>query len=79
MQVGASARTLERGFLAGTGVPFGRWRSLLRLQSAIPALAAGDPVGAVARRVGYESPSAFVAAFRRETGSTPAAYFRDAG
>jgi AraC-like DNA-binding protein/quercetin dioxygenase-like cupin family protein len=75
-EVGASARTLERGFLTGTGVPFGRWRSLLRLQAAIPALATGDPVGAVARRVGYESASAFVAAFRRETGTTPAAYFR---
>ena len=75
-EVGASARTLERAFLAGTGVPFGRWRSLLRLQAAIPALAAGDPVGTVARRVGYESPSAFVAAFRRETGTTPAGYFR---
>ena len=75
-EVGASARTLERGFLTGTGVPFGRWRSLLRLQAAIPALATGDPVSAVARRVGYESASAFVAAFRRETGSTPAAYFR---
>ncbi|HEX9066862.1 MAG TPA: helix-turn-helix transcriptional regulator [Streptosporangiaceae bacterium] len=75
-EVGASARTLERGFVAGTGVPFGRWRSLLRLQSAIPALAAGDPVAAVARRAGYESASAFVAAFRRETGTTPAAYFR---
>ncbi len=28
------------------------------------------------RRVGYESVSAFVAAFRRETGMTPARYFR---
>jgi AraC-like DNA-binding protein len=33
-------------------------------------------VGNVARHVGYESASAFVAAFRRETGVTPAAYFR---
>jgi len=40
------------------------------------ALAAGEPVGNVARRVGYESVSAFVAAFRRETGVTPARYFR---
>jgi AraC-like DNA-binding protein len=29
----------------------------------------------VAGRVGYENPSAFVAAFRRQTGLTPAAYF----
>jgi len=39
-------------------------------------LAAGQPVSAVAGRVGYETPSACVAAFRRETGYTPAAYFR---
>ena len=76
LEVGASARTLARAFTAGTGLPFGRWRGLLRLQAAIAALAAGEPVGNVARHVGYESPSAFVAAFRRETGMTPAAYFR---
>ncbi len=75
-QAGASERTLARAFLAGTGVPFGRWRTLLRLQAALPALAAGQPVGNVARHVGYESTSAFVAAFRQETGLTPAAYFR---
>jgi AraC-like DNA-binding protein/quercetin dioxygenase-like cupin family protein len=75
-EVGASARTLARAFNADTGLPFGRWRGLLRLQASIAALAAGEPVGNVARHVGYESASAFVAAFRRETGMTPAAYFR---
>jgi AraC-like DNA-binding protein len=75
--VGASERTLARAFQAGTGIPFGRWRILLRLQAALPALASGQPVGSVARRVGYESTSAFVAAFRQETGLTPAAYFHD--
>jgi AraC-like DNA-binding protein len=40
------------------------------------ALAAGEPVGNVARHVGYESASAFVAALRKETGVTPARYFR---
>ncbi len=74
-QVGASARTLARAFVADTGLPFGRWRALLRLQAAIAGLAAGEPVGNVARHVGYESSSAFVAAFRRETGMTPARYF----
>ena len=77
-QVGASERTLAREFQAGTGMTFGRWRTLLRLQAALPGLAAGRPVSAVARQVGYESASAFVAAFRRETGHTPAAYFRPA-
>jgi AraC-like DNA-binding protein/quercetin dioxygenase-like cupin family protein len=73
--VGASERTLARAFVAGTGLPFGRWRSQFRVQAALPLLAAGEPVGRVAPRVGYETPSAFVAAFRRETGVTPAAYF----
>lgn len=74
--VGASERTLARAFLAETGVSFGRWRILLRMQAALAALAGGEPVGNVARQVGYESDSAFVQAFRRETGVTPAAYFR---
>jgi AraC-like DNA-binding protein len=75
-EMGASGRTLARAFAAETGVPFGRWRTLLRLQAALPMLAAGQPVSRVAGRVGYDTPSAFVAAFRRETGQTPASYFR---
>jgi AraC-like DNA-binding protein len=74
--VGASERTLARAFLADTGVSFGRWRTLLRLRAALGALAAGEPVGNVARHVGYDSDSAFVQAFRRATGVTPSMYFR---
>lgn len=73
---GASERTLARAFLAETGVSFGRWRTMLRMQTALTELAAGEPVAVVARRVGYDSDSAFVQAFRRETGVTPGAYFR---
>ena len=76
-QVGASGRNLARAFLADTGVPFGRWRTLLRLQAALPALAGGEPVGNVARYVGYDSTSAFVAAFHRETGMTPLSFVRN--
>jgi AraC-like DNA-binding protein len=76
IQAGASGRTLARTFLADTGMSFGRWRRLVRLRAALPRLAAGQAVGTVARHVGYETPSAFVAAFRKETGLTPAAYFQ---
>jgi len=75
-QVAASDRTLARAFAAETGVPFGRWRTLLRLQAALPMLARGEPVSRVAGRVGYDTTSAFVAAFRRETGQTPGSFFR---
>jgi AraC-like DNA-binding protein len=74
--VGASARTLTRAFLADTGIPFSRWRTAARLRTALPRLAAGEPVATVATAVGYETASAFVAAFRRETGLTPGGYFR---
>ena len=77
--VGASERTLARVFLADTGISFGRWRTMARLQAALVPLAAGEPVGNVAYAVGYETPSAFVAAFRHHTGQTPGAYFNPGG
>lgn len=39
-------------------------------------LPAGDSVGAASRQVGFASTSAYVAAFRREIGTSPARYFR---
>lgn len=74
--VGASGRTLTRAFLTDTGISFSRWRTAVRLRAALPRLADGEPVSTVAWDVGYRTPSAFVAAFRRETGLTPGAYFR---
>jgi AraC-like DNA-binding protein len=74
-QVGASSRTLARVFVAETGLSFGRWRTLARLQAALLELAEGRPVGVVAADVGYRTPSAFVAAFRAHTGVTPGHYF----
>lgn len=72
---GASQRTLSRIFISETGVSFNRWRTTLRVRAALPHLAAGVPVAEVASLVGYQTPSAFVAAFRRVTGGTPGAYF----
>lgn len=74
--VGASSRTLARAFLTETGLSFGRWRTLVRLQAALVQLAEGLPVNVVAARVGYATPSAFVSAFRAHTGVTPGRYFQ---
>jgi AraC-like DNA-binding protein len=74
----ASARTLERLFRSETGLPFGVWRQRARLLRALQLLAGGDSVASVANAVGYESTSAFVAAFRRALGTTPGRYFKKA-
>jgi AraC-like DNA-binding protein len=72
----ASARTLERLFRSETGLPFGVWRQRARFLLALQRLAEGGSVAEVASAVGYESTSAFVAAFRRALGTTPGRYFK---
>ncbi|MEC3981369.1 AraC family transcriptional regulator [Amycolatopsis sp. H20-H5] len=72
---GAAERTLARLFLSECQVTFGVWRTQVRLRASLPLLAEGMPLTAVSRRVGYSSPSAFVAAFRRAVGIPPGAYF----
>jgi AraC-like DNA-binding protein len=72
---GCSKRTLERIFVAETGVTFGKWRQQLKLLYALRLLAAGQAVTSVALEVGYERPSAFIAMFRRALGATPSRYF----
>jgi AraC-like DNA-binding protein len=74
--VGASSRTLARAFLADTGLSFGRWRTLVRLQASLPHLAEQTPVTTVANLVGYRTTSAYVAAFRTHTGVSPGRYFQ---
>jgi AraC-like DNA-binding protein len=73
--VGAAGRTLARLFDAETGMSFGRWRTNVRLRAAMLLLAEGEPVAVVAHRVGYATPSAFIAAFRRQLGATPGAFY----
>jgi len=72
---GASIRTLERLFREETGMSLGAWLRRLRLQLALEQLAAGASVTEAARAGGYNGPSAFVAMFRRELGTTPGRYF----
>lgn len=72
---GATRRTLERLFTAQTQMTLGRWRQRARLIEALRELAQGRAVTEVALHVGYGSPSAFIAAFRAELGTTPRRYF----
>jgi hypothetical protein len=71
---GASRRTIERIFLAETGMSPAAWRRRLRIIEALRLLAEGEPVTAVALAVGYATPSAFTAMFRAEVGTTPSGY-----
>jgi AraC-like DNA-binding protein len=72
---GASVRTLARLFTRETGMGFRGWRQQVRLLRALERLAAGEAVTTVALDLGYDSPSAFVAMFRRALGTTPGRYF----
>lgn len=70
-----SEKTIQRAFLAETGMPFSAWRTQARLHRALPMLADEMPVSAVAARIGYTSANGFTAAFRRHFGTTPGMYY----
>ena len=69
---GASLRTLQRLFLTETGLSLEAWRGRARMQQAVVSLSGGEPVTTAALDAGYQSPSAFIAAFKRAFGVTPA-------
>lgn len=73
--INVSGRTLSRRFQRETGLRFGDWVRRARLLAALNALAAGHSVLEVALDLGYDSPSAFSAMFRRLMGVAPSAYF----
>jgi AraC-like DNA-binding protein len=70
-QAGASLRTIQRLFPAETGLTLEAWRQKARLIAGAAALSSGAPVTAAALDCGYESPSAFITAFKRQFGVTP--------
>ena len=69
---GASARTLQRLFLDETGLGFSDWRQRLRLLHAATLLGDGVSVTEAGLEAGYASTSAFIAAFKKQLGRTPA-------
>ncbi len=68
---GASLRTLQRCFTDETGMTIEAWRQKARLVHSAAALAEGASVTDASLACGYDSPSAFIAAFRRQFGMTP--------
>jgi AraC-like DNA-binding protein/mannose-6-phosphate isomerase-like protein (cupin superfamily) len=74
--VGISRRTLTRLFRQETGSSFVEWQQKARLLEALARLGAGERVTQVALDVGYDSPSAFTAMFKRVLGAPPRCFLR---
>lgn len=73
-RVGLSERTLSRLVVQETGMPFGQWRQQFQIMLALERLTRGVAVQLVATDLGYESPSAFIAMFRKALGESPNRY-----
>jgi AraC-like DNA-binding protein/mannose-6-phosphate isomerase-like protein (cupin superfamily) len=76
-EAGASARTLIRLFPRETGLHYRQWVQQVHLAEAFGRLAQGHGVGEIAAALGYASPSAFSAMFRRILGKTPQHYLTE--
>jgi len=72
--LGMGRRAFTRAFRRETGMSFAEWRQQASLLAALPRLAAGEPVTAVALDLGYDSPAAFATMFRRLAGVPPSRY-----
>jgi len=71
---GMSVRTLTRLFRQETQCSVAQWRQQARLACALERLAKGEPVSNVSDALGYATPSAFVAMFRKAFGDSPGRY-----
>ena len=75
-RLGLSPRTLIRRVKDETGMSFRELRRQARILAALERLPFGESVTNVALDVGFDSPSAFIQAFRSVTGKTPGRYLR---
>ena len=69
-----SGRTIERAFLAETGLTLWQWRLKNRMESAAELFKTSDNIAAVAARVGYMNVSAFGRVFKSHFSMTPGEY-----
>ncbi len=67
-------RAFTRIFRRETGMSFSEWRQQACILTALPRLAGGEPVTAIALDLGYDSPAAFATMFRRWLGVPPSRY-----
>jgi AraC-like DNA-binding protein/mannose-6-phosphate isomerase-like protein (cupin superfamily) len=74
-KLGMSRSTFTRLFRSETKMSFGQWQQQARLLASLSRIAAGEPVTRVAIDLGYASPSAFTAVFRKVLGVPPSRYF----
>jgi AraC-like DNA-binding protein len=72
--VHTTERTLMRRCQSQLGMTLAEWRQRLRVVKAMALLEGGGKVERIAQDLGYASPSAFIAMFRRLTGVTPDAH-----
>jgi len=75
-RLGLSEKTLMRTFQRETGLSFRGWRQRMRLLSSLASLETGQSVTEAALACGYDSTSAYIAAFKRLFGMTPGELFR---
>ncbi|GAB3256676.1 AraC family transcriptional regulator [Chitinimonas naiadis] len=71
---GASGRTLIRLFPRETGLHYRQWVQQVHLADALCRLDQGESIARIASALGYASPSAFSAMFRKALGVAPTQY-----
>ena len=75
-QAGASSKTLARLCTRELGMNFGSWRQRVRFAKALELLERNQPIKQIAHSCGYQSPSAFTFAFRKDFAVPPSEFRR---
>lgn len=73
-EIYVSAKTFQRQFRQLTGLSFGKWRQQAKLLYSLEALSQGVAITEVAFTFGYQSHSAYSAAFKAFFGQRPSEY-----